>query len=155
MLDVERLSLAGSQPEALDQAALARDVVADMAPMAIASGYEISLATPERPVTALGDAHAVGRALANLLVIAIAHGGNAGQIRVVVGEDRTIDVRDEGPGVAETVRPRLFEPFARERSDRDGCGLGLHLAREIMRAQGGDALLFPTETGAAFRLQFA
>ena len=47
-----------------------------------------------------------------------------------------------------------FEPFARERWDRDGCGLGLHLTREIMRAHGGEVVLLLSERGAAFRLEF-
>ncbi|MFL5237692.1 MAG: sensor histidine kinase, partial [Rhizomicrobium sp.] len=61
---------------------------------------------------------------------------------------------DEGPGVPLSIRNTLFEPFCRGRWDRDGCGLGLHLTREIMRAHGGDVSLLPTASGAAFRLEF-
>jgi signal transduction histidine kinase len=154
MLDVERLSLSGRERSRLDLAAIARDVVADLAPTAINSGYDLSLEAPQAPVIATGDAHAVSRALTNLIGNAVAHGGNAGQISVVVGADRMIDVLDEGPGVPESLRPRLFEPFGRGDSNPEGCGLGLHLTREIMRAHGGDARLLPAERGAAFRLQF-
>jgi signal transduction histidine kinase len=154
MLDVERLTLGGQPHTELDLAALAGDVVADMAPMAIASGYDLSLRRPNGPVLVDGDPHALARAIGNLIGNAVAHAGGGGRIEVAVGEERTLDVRDEGPGVAASLRANLFEPFCRERWDRDGCGLGLHLTREIMRAHGGDALLLPSAAGAAFRLDF-
>jgi signal transduction histidine kinase len=154
MLDLERLSLAGRQRDSIDLVATARDVVADLAPMALKAGYDLSLDAPPPPVTVTGDRHAIERALTNLIGNAIAHGGGGGHIEVVVGGDRTIDVVDEGPGVSEALRPRLFEPFCRENPNSEGCGLGLHLSREIMRAHGGDIRLLPTERGATFRLEF-
>lgn len=156
MLDVERLSLAEQQQRSpIDLSKLASDVVAEMAPMAMAAGYDISLDAPPSPVIVEGDPHALSRALANLVGNAVAHGRGRGEIKVRVGAWRTIDVIDEGPGVPNSMRDTVFEPFSRERWDRDGCGLGLHLTREIMRAHGGDASLLRTSRGAAFRLEFA
>jgi len=155
MLDVERLTLSGRERSPVDLAAVGRDVVADLAPTAIKSGFDLSLDAPEAPVIVTGDAHAISRALTNLIGNSVAHGGGAGQIRVVVGADRTIDVSDEGPGVPADLRPRLFEPFARGGSNAEGCGLGLHLTREIMRAHGGEVTLVPSPRGATFRLSFA
>jgi signal transduction histidine kinase len=155
MLDVERLSLSGRERSPVDLAALARDVVADLAPTAIKSGYDLSLEAPDAPVTVTGDAHAISRALTNLVGNSVAHGGGGGQIRVIVGADLTLDVIDEGPGVPEDLRPRLFEPFSRGTSNAEGCGLGLHLTREIMHAHGGDVSLVPRPRGATFRLSFA
>jgi signal transduction histidine kinase len=155
MLDVERLSLSGRERSPVDLAGIARDVVADLAPTAIRSGYDLSLEAPDEPVVVTGDAHAVSRALTNLVGNAVAHGGGAGQIRVVVGAGRTIEVADEGPGVPADLRPRLFEPFSRAGSSAEGCGLGLHLTREIMRAHGGEVELVPAPRGATFRLAFA
>ncbi len=154
MLDVERLSLTDRPAEAIDLEALARDVVADMAPMAMAAGYELSLDSPRSPVVVEGDPQALSRAITNLVGNAVAHGGGAGTIRVVIGGDGTLDVIDEGPGIPESVRPLLFEPFFRSRWDRDGCGLGLHLTREIMRSHGGEALLLDSDKGSRFRLRF-
>ncbi len=154
MLDVERLSLASNQSTIFDLTSLARDVLADLGPLTVASGYQMSLAAPERPVMVNGDTHALARAIGNLIGNAVAHGGGSGQIKVIVGEQRTLDVLDEGPGISEVMKSNLFEPFARERWDRDGCGLGLHLTREIMRAHGGDAMLVNGAGGAAFRLFF-
>jgi len=154
MLDVERLSVAAQSRSEIDLARLAGEAVAEIAPMAMAAGYEISLDADPGPVIVRGDAHALGRAVANLIGNAVAHGNGRGEIRVRVGAWRTIDVIDDGPGVPLSIRNTLFEPFCRERWDRDGCGLGLHLTREIMRAHGGDVSLLPTASGAAFRLEF-
>lgn len=154
MLDLERLSLAGRQRASIDLTAVARDVVADLAPMALKAGYDLSLDSPVRPVTVTGDPHAIERAITNLVGNSIAHGGGAGNIHVVIGASRTIDVADEGPGVSTSLRARLFEPFCRENLSSEGCGLGLHLTREIMRAHGGDIHLLPTNRGATFRLEF-
>jgi two-component system sensor histidine kinase VicK len=53
----------------------------------------------------------------------------------------TIRVRDQGPGIPEHERERIFERFFRQQSVKNrvpGSGLGLYIAREIMRAHGGD-----------------
>ncbi|MGX7895908.1 sensor histidine kinase [Tsuneonella sp. HG222] len=154
MLDVERLSLSGQERLKLDLAAVARDVVADLAPTAIKSGYELSLDAPDAPVIVNGDAHAISRAITNLLANAITHGGGAGSISVTVRDDRTIDVADEGPGVPADLEARLFEPFSRGSQNAEGCGLGLHLTREIMRAHAGDVHLMSNQRGSTFRLSF-
>ena len=154
MLDLQRLSLSSDQRSPVDLVAIARDVLADLAPMAIRSGYEVSLDAPETPVTVIGDEHAIGRALTNLISNSIAYGGGTGKIRVAVGLMGMIEVADEGPGIPPSLLPHLFEPFSRGNTTGEGCGLGLHLTREIMRMGGGDARLLPTERGAAFRLEF-
>jgi signal transduction histidine kinase len=155
MLDLERLSLSHQQSSHVDLVETARDLVAELAPMAIGRGYDLSLVAPDTPVIVSGDVHAISRAITNLLGNAVAHGGCSGRITVVVGADRTIDVSDEGPGVAVDLRPRLFEPFSRGNPKSEGCGLGLHLTREIMSAHGGEVCLVPAQRGATFRLRFA
>lgn len=154
MLDLERLSLSDRQRRHVELAAVARDVLADLAPMAMKAGYEVSLEAPERPVTVMGDEHAITRAMTNLIGNSVAHGGGSGHIRVVVGTEGTVDVSDEGPGIAPSLLPHLFEPFSRANPSAEGCGLGLHLTREIMRAHGGDVRVLPSERGATFRLEF-
>lgn len=155
MLDLERLSLAGQQRRPVDLIAVARDVLADLAPMAMKAGYEVSLDAPDRPVTVTGDEHAIARAITNLIGNSIAHGGGSGQIRVAVGAEGTVDVIDEGPGIPPSLLPQLFEPFTRGSTGAEGSGLGLHLTREIMRAHGGEVRFLPSERGATFRLSFA
>lgn len=62
-----------------------------------------------------------------------------GSVRIVVasrGVDDTIElsVLDDGPGIAEALRPHLFEPFFTTASS--GTGLGLYIAREVCEANG-------------------
>ncbi|HET9051693.1 MAG TPA: HAMP domain-containing sensor histidine kinase, partial [Candidatus Dormibacteraeota bacterium] len=88
-----------------------------------------------------GDADLLARVFDNLLDNALRHGGEAPRITVTVsglGGAWVIAVADDGPGVPETVRPRLFERFARgeSRSTR-GTGLGLALAAAIVAAHHG------------------
>lgn len=80
---------------------------------------------------------------------------SGGEIRIVarVGADGLeIDIADNGPGLTEAARERLFEPFSAT-GKVGGSGLGLAIARELMRAQGGDiALIDSSPAGTTFRL---
>ena len=52
-----------------------------------------------------------------------------------------VSVRDQGPGIAEADLPRIFDRFYRARHMKNhvpGAGLGLFIAREIVRAHGGE-----------------
>jgi signal transduction histidine kinase len=154
MLDAERLALAGRRREKVDLVELAREAMANVAPVAVAHGYELSF-TAEVPNLYLeGDPHAIGRALANLLGNAVAHGGCDGAIELRVSGQGDVDVIDQGEGVPVEAQERIFEPFSRERWDRDGCGLGLYLVREVMRAHGGTIRVMGSAQGAVFRLKF-
>lgn len=154
MLDAERLALRGRRRETVDLVELARAATAEVAPLAVSHGYEMGFSSDTEKVTVNADPDAVSRALANLLGNAVAHGGGSGTIEVQVRADRKVEVSDQGPGVPLEARERIFEPFHRERWDRDGCGLGLHLVREIMRAHGGEARIVSSAEGARFRLDF-
>ncbi|HZU64460.1 MAG TPA: ATP-binding protein [Novosphingobium sp.] len=59
-------------------------------------------------------------------------------------------VADNGPGIAPDIAARLFTPFATSRAS--GLGLGLVIARDIMREMGGDLAWVPEEQGAVFDL---
>ncbi|MBM3559645.1 MAG: ATP-binding protein, partial [Alphaproteobacteria bacterium] len=59
---------------------------------------------------------------------------------------------DDGPGLLVLARERLFEPFTGS-ARRGGTGLGLVIARDVLRAHGGDvALLASDDAGTIFRL---
>lgn len=154
MLDLERLSLSSERRSDVDLGTIARDVVADLAPMAIARGYDLALSAPDRAVVVSAEAHGIIRALTNVISNAVLHAGGSGQIMVLVSEDRTITVSDEGPGITGALRERLFEPFSRGETEAEGSGLGLHIAREIMRLHGGDIVILPDANGATFQLRF-
>jgi signal transduction histidine kinase len=63
-----------------------------------------------------------------------------------------IDIEDNGPGIPEGLRDRLFQPFSGS-SRPGGSGLGLAIARDLARAHGGDVTLVSTATkGTVFRI---
>ena len=154
MLDLQRLSMSESSFEPVDLAKLARSIVADLAPMAIAKGYELALEAPDMSVGVRGNELAIQRALTNLIANAIIHGHNGGQISVEVTTERTVTVADDGPGIEDHLRDRIFDPFCQGNQSAGGCGLGLHLTRQIMATHGGTVDLLPSPRGATFRLSF-
>jgi signal transduction histidine kinase len=69
------------------------------------------------------------------------------------GRSLHIDVCDDGPGVAASVRSRLFEPYTTTRRIGKGMGLGLAIAKKILLDHEGDLDLVETsEAGSTFRL---
>lgn len=71
----------------------------------------------------------------------------------LAGDQLLLDVADDGPGVAESVRNRLFEPYTTTRGIGKGMGLGLAICRKILLDHGGDLELFASSPeGATFRL---
>jgi two-component system NtrC family sensor kinase len=67
------------------------------------------------------------------------------------GSHLFLDVTDTGPGVPRAIRPRLFEPYFTTDISK-GAGLGLAIARTLVRRCGGDLLHFPRRGGACFRV---
>lgn len=105
------------------------------------------------------DGQHVVRVLAHLLANATAYGRPP--VTVTVGRDGdrvTLTVRDDGDGIPQHLRADLFEPFTqRDAGDRRtarGVGIGLHVARALARANGGELELVHDEgrPGATFRL---
>jgi signal transduction histidine kinase len=92
------------------------------------------------------------RALVNLVANAVNYGGSA-KVRLHPPDDRmvVIDIEDDGPGISPAEMDRVFEPFHRGEPSRNretgGVGLGLPIARNIMRAHGGDITLANRPTG--------
>jgi signal transduction histidine kinase len=86
------------------------------------------------------------RALVNLVSNAVNYGGSA-RVRLRPEDSRllVIEIEDDGPGIAPAEIERVFEPFHRGEPSRNretgGVGLGLPIARNILRAHGGDITL--------------
>ncbi len=98
-----------------------------------------------------GKPLALKRCLTNLVENALRYGGGA-EIQVAgEGEEIVIAVCDRGPGIPETARQKVFEPFFRLEGSRaehtGGTGLGLGIARNIARAHGGELTLHPRPGG--------
>lgn len=132
---------AANEPaERVDVAALAAQLVADER----AAGRDASYSGPAtldltaRPL-------ALKRALANLIDNAVKYGTRARVALTARAEEIEIVIDDDGPGLAEPDRERVFAPFFRLEGSRSretgGTGLGLTITRNAIRSMGGDVEL--------------
>lgn len=155
LLDMQRLNHRGFSGQSADIVGIFAQVAADLAPLAISAGYELSFETEVKQAPVNGDANAIERALTNLVQNAIAHGANRGTIVIHVRRDHRVDVSDDGPGIPPEQRDVIFQPFHRLQPQDRGSGLGLSLVREIMRRHGGSVSVGDSDSGGArFSLRF-
>src|SRR5271166_288155 len=138
---VSSIDLAELLRTILDDAGDARPEVAD----------KLSYAGPAH-LTVQARSLSLKRALVNLVANAVNYGGSA-RVRLNLGDDRMVgvEIEDDGPGIDPAEMDRVFEPFHRGEPSRNretgGVGLGLPIARNIMRAHGGDITLANRPTG--------
>ncbi len=106
------------------------------------------------------DREKIASAVGNLLSNAIRFSPQGGEIRINLVElpgRACLDIQDQGPGVAEADRDRIFEPFYRgERQPQGaprGTGIGLSIVHEYIVAHGGRIELLPRRQGAHFRIE--
>ena len=137
---------------ATDLAAVARPLVEHARARAPQATLTLSA---DDDTTVYGDPDALERVLRNLIDNALAAIGPVGRIHVqlrrVNGYIQTL-VADDGPGVAQQQRERIFERFVRLDASKPGHGLGLAIARRIARQHHGDLTCDPTPNGASFTL---
>lgn len=91
--------------------------------------------------------------LGHLADNAAQHGARRLLLRVErVAEAARIIVADDGAGISPQNRARIFDSFFTTRRESGGTGMGLPIARAMLRAHGGDIALLESEAGAAFAL---
>jgi len=159
MLDISEAEagVAKQKTEKIDIFRMVRDACELLQPVAEDKRIKIAL-------TALPGIHLTGehkklqRALANLLDNALKYTAGGGTVTVSVDAERDqvrISVSDTGAGISENELPRIFERFYRCDKSRSqpGTGLGLSLARAIVRAHGGDITAVSTPAqGSTFTI---
>jgi len=134
------LTLARIEPDAARRAGqcelveLARDVIAELAPFALAKEVDIELRRAEA-VSVQGHRELLSVLLRNLVDNAVRYSLRGSSVNVDVlssGDGGTVSVSDEGPGVAAAERARLGQRFYRVLgTGQSGSGLGLSIARRI------------------------
>jgi len=105
--------------------------------------------------TVQGDPQALEQILRNLIDNALTATGHTGQIDVQVRRHNgsvLALVTDDGPGIPEQQRERIFERFVRLDPTKPGHGLGLAIARRIAHQHHGDLTCDPSPNGASFTL---
>lgn len=141
--------------EEIDLAAMARDVIADRAPIAMRNGREIALEADHAAVKILGNSAALTSAVANVLDNAIRAEPRAGTVFVRVSKTGCLDIVDHGNGISAEDIPMIFEPFWRKAVSGNGTGLGLAIVREITDRHGINLVVEDTSGGGAtFRFDF-
>ncbi|AXK39064.1 ATP-binding protein [Crenobacter cavernae] len=105
-------------------------------------------------VIATVDPDQLGMALRNLVTNAVKYGGGTVAIGAErVGDAVRLSVEDDGPGIPEDARERVFEPFFRldasRTKSRGGYGLGLALSRAVTRLHGGTLAVDTSPLGGA------
>lgn len=162
------LSLARSEPaaqithtmERLDLSALARDATTEWVPRALARDIDLGFDSLTQDTAVTGNVFLLREMLNNLLDNAIRYTPGGGHVTVRVTSESgcpALTVEDNGPGIAESDRERVFERFYRVLgSGAEGCGLGLAIVREIAIGHNAEIALEQGAggVGTAVRISF-
>jgi signal transduction histidine kinase len=144
LLDLSRLDAAiPLREEPVELGELCRAVAAEFDLQAGEREVAMEVVPPPGPCWGRGDPSAVARVVRILLDNAVRYSPDDGSVRVVPayhGEHATVEVCDEGPGVAPADRERIFERFERGATapGEGGFGLGLAIGRELAQRMGGE-----------------
>jgi len=163
MLDLARLQNQVIEKKAVNLSGLVREVLADFTPSALDIGVELCLEQErDEPVMVEGVEVALRSAIANLVSNALIHADGATCI-VAELKQGSLTIKDDGAGLPPGHGSNLIEPFHKGESSKQGAGLGLSIAQEIMAAHGGSltvasspgrgttiSLRFPSASAAPF-----
>ena len=147
LLDLSRIEagVRSMSEEDTDLAALAREALRTIAPMADKAGVAVREIGLDTPLIMRVDRRMMVEIVHNLLSNAVKF-SSGGQVSVALGLDRAgdvlLEIADTGIGVDPVLIPSLFEPFGQASETTahrfGGTGLGLSIARRLARLHGGD-----------------
>ncbi len=138
----------------VDLAEIAEQQVHELSP--IFRRHSIATTFLVRPLMARGSLEMLRRLLGYLLENASKYAPAGKTIDIYgweLGDRAFLAVTDDGPGIPEAWRERIFEPFVRLDNSARGAGIGLFAARHLARAMGGDLRVEPRRpSGSQFVL---
>ena len=149
LLDFGRME-AGARPyrlERLDAGRMVSTMVEEFRQEINSPDFVIECTAPDEGPIVNGDKEALTQALWNLLDNAVKYSGDSRSVRVEVeaGDRVAIRVRDQGAGIPESERDRIFRKFVRGSSAKaegiKGTGIGLAMVEHIVDAHGGKVRL--------------
>ncbi len=141
-----------------DLSAEVAQITGELRPML--RGRTVRTSFPDGPLVALASSEMLHRLLGYLLENASKYAPQRGTIDIYCwrdGDAACVAVTDDGPGIPEAWRERIFEPFVRLDDSPRGAGIGLFAARRLARSMEGELLVEPREPyGSQFvlRLRF-
>ena len=133
------------------------DIAAMLAPEAINKNIEIEFLTPDSTACISGNATALGILIRNLIDNAIRYTPKGGWIKISIEENAKtsyFDRQDNGPGIPQELRERVFERFYRiVGNESPGSGLGLGIVLQIAKLHSAEILLLTPESGAGLEVR--
>ena len=125
--------------------AMARQLTAELVPRALRAGIDLGLdETALAPVRVQGEELLLREVLSNLIDNALRYAGPGAAVTVgvqIADGQACLSVEDNGPGLAEADRERVFGRFVRATDSGNGCGLGLAIVKEIVERHDGQVRL--------------
>ena len=158
LLEISELdSLFIAEDETADLVAIAGDVAAFLAPLALSQNKTVAVIGARRPVRVRGNGDAIARAVRNLVENGLAHTAPGTTVELWVSAEGTISVLDRGPGVPTALREQIFRRFWRRDRRRGGnAGLGLAIVARIAEMHRAEVTIEDRPGGGAvFALRFA
>lgn len=154
MAELETFVIEGD--EIADLVAVAAEVAAFLAPIALANDKRVAVAGARGPVRVRGNSDMLGRALRNLVENALVHTPAQTTVEIAVDAAGAITVYDRGPGIPAADREQIFHRFWRRDRRRQGSsGLGLSIVARIAEQHGAQVSVADRPGGgAAFTLRF-
>lgn len=138
--------------ETADLQNVCSEVIGSIAPLALSEQKDIALKGAAGAVMVKGNAEMLRRAIRNLAENAIRYTARGTAVEIVVENDGSVRVSDQGPGIPESERELIFQRFWRsDRRRSDGAGLGLSIVRGVVDDHGGTITV---ESGLAGGTQF-
>ncbi|WP_322013133.1 sensor histidine kinase [Paraburkholderia sp. J12] len=156
LAQAEAADYSAFQGEAVDMSEVTARAVEKLALAARRKDIELVVSI-EPPLIVTGSETLLSAALSNLIDNAIRYAPTGTQVTIDARQSDgtvTIQVLDQGTGIPEELRERVFEPFFRA-SGEEGSGLGLSIAKEIVRAHNGTMSLGTPPDGKGLRVQLA
>ncbi len=146
-----------NEPVSLDLTREAADIAAQLAPEAIAKNIDLELVAPDERPHIRGNATAIGILIRNLVDNAIRYSPEKSTITIKIEQTPTkviLRVIDNGPGIPEELRERVFERFFRVIGNQaTGSGLGLSIVAQITKLHNAEIELKTPENGKGLDFQ--
>jgi two-component system phosphate regulon sensor histidine kinase PhoR len=140
------------EPERFDLAALMKDALDAQEMKATEKGIKLTMPLDNKPVFVIGDRFRIRQVIVNLIVNSVKYGKENGETKIRfydVGDTISIEIKDNGIGIAKKHLPRLFERFYRVDKSRSreqgGTGLGLAIVKHIIEAHNQTINVMSTE----------
>ncbi len=140
------------EPERFDLTSLMKDVLEAQEMKATEKGIILTFPESSKPVFVFADRFRIRQVIVNLIVNSVKYGKEYGETKIRfydVGDNISVEISDNGIGIADVHLPRLFERFYRADKSRSreqgGTGLGLSIVKHIIEAHNQTINVMSTE----------